>query len=122
MSDTPLNNEPAQEPSKVNPILDPDAKLEDKIREFGRLKYPVKSILAALALDTVEAAKLISILEDRESNLRIAYEQGIVFGEAEIDIALREKAATGDTFAASELSLRQYYNRIDNLRNELFNL
>lgn len=107
-------------PEKVNPILDPDAAILDKVREFGRLKYPKERIALLLGMSEEHRQKFFLQFNDTESEIRKAYEQGLVLGDVEIDIALAETAKTGDTFTAAELSYRQYYQRIDNLRKELF--
>ncbi len=114
-------SENAEHP-EINPILDPKATMIDKIREFGRLKYSRARILAALALSLQEEKKFTIEFDDPASKIRIAYEQGFVLGDVEIDAALAKIAATGDTFSAAELSLRQYYQRVDEQRKELFGL
>jgi len=109
-------------PAIPNPILDVNARIIDKIEEFGKLKYSKERIAAALGYSKREREEFIRIFEECTSEERLAYERGLVIGDAEIEIGLSKAAQNGDNFCANELLNRQDHRRLDELRIELFGI
>lgn len=113
---------PADEREKeINPILDESAPLMDRIEAFARLKYPKERIAAALGYSRAQAERFFARIQDETTEEFIAYQKGLVMGDAQVDIGLSDKAMQGDNFCAAELLKRQEQQRISDLRKDLFN-
>jgi hypothetical protein len=91
-----------------------------KIRNYGALKYPPGKIVVILGLTEEEKTLFFNEFNKKDSELRRYYEQGVAIGDYNIDAELAKTAEKGDTNAIIELNYRQFYQRIDHLRNELF--
>lgn len=111
-----------QDEPQLDPILDEDAPLPDRIEAFARLKYSKERIASALGYNKLKRKEFFTRLEDETTEEYRAYQKGLVMGDAAVDLGLSEKAASGDNFCAAELSKRQDNQRISDLRKELFNI
>jgi hypothetical protein len=116
------DKEGSETPAIMNALLDGDATNLSKIEAFGKLKYSKERILAVLDLTKTERKIFLEHFEDPTSDERVAYERGLVMGDAEIDIGLTNAARDGDSFSAKELWYRQDQRRVDELKKELFNI
>lgn len=105
----------------INPILDENAPLMDRIEAFARLKYTKERIAAALGYSKAQAERFFIRIQDETTEEYVAYQRGIVMGDAQVDIGLSNKAMRGDNFCAAELLKRQEQQRISDLRKDLFN-
>lgn len=107
---------------EINPILDDDAPIPDRIEAFAKLKYTREQIAIALGPNKLKQKDLLQNLHDETTEEYRAYQKGSVMGDAEVDIALSIEAQKGDNFSAAELLNRQNQRRISDARKELFNL
>jgi len=93
-----------------------------KIRNYGALKYSKEKIAAILGLTKDERETFFSDFDDKESEVRRFWEQGVAIGDYNIDAELAKSAEGGDTNSIIELSYRQYYQKTDQIKNELFGI
>jgi hypothetical protein len=110
------------DPPPPNPILDDSASILQKVEAFGKLKYSPESIVVIFGYTDFARECFMKKLADPDDELNKAYQRGLIMGDVEIDIALQQQAMNGDTFSASELSVRQHYHKVDEIRKELFNI
>ncbi len=112
----------SQLPEPIHPLKDDNATLLEKVEAFGKLKYSPERMLSIFEYTDAARECFIKKLADPEDELNKAYQRGLIMGDVEIDIALQKQAMEGDTFSASELSVRQHYHKVDEIRKELFNI
>jgi len=93
-----------------------------KVRNWGALKYSPDRIIIMLGLKGDERDAFLIDITDTDHRLYSFYHKGINIGEYNIDIALREKAEEGDTFAEAALRERQQQQSVEELRRELFGI
>lgn len=109
-------------PAPPNPIVDESASIVQKVEAFGKLKYSPECMIAIFGFTDSEREGFLKKLADSNDEIHKAYERGLIMGDVEIDIALERQAREGDTFSAAELSVRQHYHKVNEIRKELFNL
>ena len=94
----------------------------EQIKGYGKFKYSPERITVLLGLTRVDRQTFLQEFENPESDVRLAYEQGVALGEYEIDEALLKMATDDNVIAATELSRRRYYANINRIKKELFGI
>ena len=107
---------------QLDPILDEDAPLPERIKAFAKLKYSPYRIAQALGYSEAKSKTFIERLHDETSEEHRAYKKGLILGDAEIENGLKSAAAGGDSFSAMELFKRQNQRKTDAIKKELFNI
>lgn len=97
-----------------------DQNILTKIRNYGALKYTVDRIIVLLGLDPDEAEEFTVLFEDRKSQVRRLYEQGVAIGEYNIDVELAKAGEKGDVFAIMEIGKQQETRKLNQLKKDLF--
>jgi len=99
---------------------------EDELLEvvfrLGKMKYTPERICTFLGLDTKKTSEFIVRFSRSDDPVRIRYEQGLAIGDYRIDRGLEKAGIKGNPVAISELNLRQYHRRMDELKKELFGI
>jgi hypothetical protein len=91
-----------------------------KIRNYGALKYTKERIASILGLNAKDREQFYIDFEDPESEIREMWGQGVAIGDYNIDAELAKAAESGDTNSIIELSYRQYYQKVDQVKQDLF--
>lgn len=91
-----------------------------KIRNYGALKYTKERIASILGLNKDDRIQLFNDFENPESEVRKFWDQGMAIGDYNIDAELAKAAESGDTNSIIELSYRQYYQKVDQVKQDLF--
>lgn len=90
----------------------------EMIKRAGALKYSIRQILYLLPdIDPIEFRK---DFENENHIIHQEYNKARCETSMKIDEALQKDAKEGNTFAADLLDKRLYYNRVNELKQELF--
>ena len=93
-----------------------------KVRTFGALGYDAERIADLLDLHGKTRAELIVRLSIPDDELSVAYNNGRVIGEYNIDVELTKQAERGDIDSITTLAERSKERKIKDLRKNIFGL
>lgn len=93
-----------------------------KIRNYGALKYEPEQICKILGLSSDDSQRFLVEFQDEESEVRKFYDQGVLFGDYNIDAGLTKQSEKGDIMAIIQLQERQEKTKISRLKKELFGI
>jgi len=100
--------------------------LEEELLEvvfrLAKMKYTPERICTFLGLNTKDTARLIERFSLVDDPVKIRYEQGLTVGDYRIDKGLEKAGVKGNPVAVSELNIRQYHRRMDEMKKELFGI
>lgn len=92
----------------------------EKVKSFGMLKYPPHKM--AFLLQPENREQFLLDIEDTESELYKAYQQGMMTGQYTSDKALFDASKNNDSDANNKLNDRQQKERVDTAIYERFGL
>jgi len=93
-----------------------------KIQKYGMLKLHPERICKLLGFSGCDADSFLLEFQEENSQIRIAYDKGLIACEMKIDAELIKKSVTGDITAITELNTRQYRSKINAMKKELFGI
>lgn len=93
-----------------------------KIRNYGALKYTPQQICRILGLSQDDSERFMVEFQDEESDIRKYYDQGVLFGDYNIDAELAKQSEKGDIMAIIQLQERQEKTKISRLKKDLFGI
>jgi len=93
-----------------------------KLQKYGTLKLHPERICKLLGLTICDAGSFLLEFQEENSQIRKAYDKGLIMCEMKIDAELLKKSVTGDVAAITELNTRQYRTKINDLKHELFGI
>jgi len=94
----------------------------EKIQKYGMLKLRPERICKLLGLTSCDVDSFLLEFQEENSQIRKAYDKGLIMCEIKIDAELLKKSVTGDASAITELNNRQYRAKINDLKHELFGI
>ncbi|DBA56245.1 hypothetical protein [Porphyromonas gingivalis] len=93
-----------------------------KVRTFGSLGYSPQRIADLLNLKGLERSQFLICINTHGDPLNLAYRNGEVIGEWNIDAALSKQAETGDVDAIKLRNDRILERKIADMKREKFGL
>lgn len=92
----------------------------EKVKSFGMLKYPAHKMVNLLQPENRE--QFLVDIEDTESKLYKAYQQGMMTGQYSLDKPLFDASKNNDSDANNKLNERQQTDRVDTAIYERFGI
>ena len=91
-----------------------------KIMNYGALRYAPENICKILGYSETQTSEFLLQFSKTKSEVRIAYDRGVLIGQYNIDAELAKQSEKGDIFSIQQLKENQEKREVDDLIKNLF--